>query len=480
MPPQHKQHQKSSSWWRACFCLNNPTTSNHPHPDSISNGPNAYSRFSHSNKSAASPSKKKKVYKKKAYSSRVDNSDIVVKRISLSDLNLPNISSRKSIERQFIRENFGAAPARTPSLTSSTPAPLIGVIGTAEYQDQGVPLMRDWTLNPGSITFEYEDSTSNDPGHDHDIQDDTAHINNTGDDDDTTDMDHCAAYTTMESDANANFSTENLKPKRPVVLGRGSYGAVYKGLLDGNVPVAIKLLGHGADAEAAFLKEADVLMRLNAHDNIVSLHGVVRRDDFFLLVMELMAGGDLYDALGTDRGVGALQWKRYGKGIALDFVRGVIAMHGMKITHRDLKSKNILLSSRVWEERMIHSEDDCCEDRRCEELMAKVADVGMAALSSRSGVSARSSSNKLAGTMAWSAPELILGEKCGTKSDIFSIGIVLWEIATGKVPHRGYIQLPEESERCPKGLIELISWCTQLSPTARPTAQQIYDTMLEI
>ena len=169
-----------------------------------------------------------------------------------------------------------------------------------------------------------------------------------------------------------------------------------------------------------------------------------------------MQGGDLRDALNGDK-EGLLHWHRAGKGIALGIVRGVAALHAQKVVHRDLKSKNVLLSA---------------------SLVAKVADVGIAAIHSQGYLS--SGAGHMVGTLAWSAPELLLNYRCSDKVDIYSLGIVLWEIATGLVPTRGFTEPPEPSERCPPELAALIKQCTQVKPSDRPTARQVFNTLLKI
>ncbi|KAG7670476.1 hypothetical protein KSW81_003039 [Nannochloris sp. 'desiccata'] len=179
--------------------------------------------------------------------------------------------------------------------------------------------------------------------------------------------------------------------------------------------------------------------------------------------MELMEGGDLRNALDNDKD-GVLQWQRVGKGIALDLARGLTALHSCKVIHRDLKSKNVLLSS-------------FSSGNNSNNITAKLGDVGVAANLTHSYLS---NSNKIVGTLAWSAPELLLGRRCDEKVDVYSLGVVLWELATGKMPRRGQIDTPEIAERCPQELADLIVHCTQEEPRARPSAKEVYERILKI
>ena len=247
---------------------------------------------------------------------------------------------------------------------------------------------------------------------------------------------------------------------RPVELGQGSFGAVYRGTLRGVQSAAIKVLNSsvGSEAEAAFQREAAILKHVNRDRNVVQLYGTSKMPDGkLLLVTELMEGGDLRRALNNPEVAERLAWHRRGKAVALDIARGLTALHAVNVVHRDLKSKNVLLTK---------------------SLTAKIADVGIAAIHSQGYLTA--SAGQVIGTLAWSAPELLLGERCTEKVDVYSLGIVLWELATGKMPKRGFTQSPPTSERCPIDLSCLISECTDADARERPSAKEVYERLLEI
>jgi hypothetical protein len=247
----------------------------------------------------------------------------------------------------------------------------------------------------------------------------------------------------------------------PIELGKGSYGTVYRGSIRQVQPAAIKVMNEnlGLEASAAFWREAAILKHASRDRNIVQFYGTsTLPDGKFLLITELMERGDLREALTSKKTKDELVWSRKGKNIALDIARGVTALHAINVIHRDLKSKNVLLT---------------------ENLTAKVADVGIAGVHSQGYLTA--GAGHAFGTLAWSAPELLLGERCSEKVDIYSLGVIIWEIATkGQVPKRGSVQPPSPSKDCPAQLSLLIEDCIKPEPAARPTAKQIYERLLEV
>lgn len=108
-----------------------------------------------------------------------------------------------------------------------------------------------------------------------------------------------------------------------------------------------------------------------------------------------LQGGDLRNALAAD-GENKVTWWNKGKEIACDVARGLAFLHSNKIIHRDLKSKNVLLTK---------------------DYEAKITDVGMAKLMS----DAYFTQDQNFGTFSWAAPEVLLGEKCSEKVDCYSV-----------------------------------------------------------
>ncbi len=243
----------------------------------------------------------------------------------------------------------------------------------------------------------------------------------------------------------------------PVELGRGGFGIVYKGMLNGVQPVAVKLLRHpGAEAREAFFREVAIMQHVSRDRNVVQFCGVSTVGDQIVIVSELMEGGDLRAALAGPRGA-ELAWAARGQALALDIARGLCFLHGASVVHRDLKSRNVLLSA-DWG-------------------TAKIADVGTAAITDAEGYLTQGA-GQMIGTLAWAAPELLLGDRVSPAADIYSFGILLWEIVTRETPKRGFTPAPEPGEACPAELAALIEACRAGDPKARPSAREAYERLL--
>ncbi|KAI7843216.1 hypothetical protein COHA_003196 [Chlorella ohadii] len=200
-------------------------------------------------------------------------------------------------------------------------------------------------------------------------------------------------------------------------LGAGGFGTVFKALLHGVQPVAVKVLGGSAAPGSKDMSDAEweheiAVLRACRHTHVIQFQGVCFQEGRMLLITEYLEGGNLTHNLRA----GKVTWWRRGKKIALDVARALVYLHSKRIIHLDLKSANVLLTR---------------------DGTAKLGDVGLSKIMAGDYVSG------VVGTLAWSAPELLLGEHCTTKADVFSMGILLWEICCNEVPVRGQLREPQ-------------------------------------
>ncbi|HQY22136.1 MAG TPA: protein kinase [Gammaproteobacteria bacterium] len=243
-------------------------------------------------------------------------------------------------------------------------------------------------------------------------------------------------------------------------LGQGSFGIVYQGSYQFG-SVAIKKLQIGnlsPEAHEEFRKEADMMAQLR-HPNIVHFYGYCSIPR--CLVMEYMPKGSLFSVL-QDK-TQALDWDVRIR-IAIDMVSGLAFLHSKSILHRDIKSLNILL-----------------DDQK-----AKLTDFGLSKVKNetKSLTKNHQKSKELVGTLPWIAPELFEREQYTYKSDIYSLGITFWELASRKIPYaedtpeaipvfvgRGKREaIPSD---CPEKLAHLIQQCWAGNPESRPSASDI-------
>ncbi|KAJ9546971.1 hypothetical protein OSB04_019514 [Centaurea solstitialis] len=204
-----------------------------------------------------------------------------------------------------------------------------------------------------------------------------------------------------------NFSPDNI-------LGRGGFGTVYKGELHDGTKIAVKRMESGVMSEKGldeFKSEIAVLTKVR-HRHLVALLGYCLDGNERLLVYEYMPQGTLSRFLFNwqEEGLKPLEWTKRLI-IALDVARGVEYLHGLaqqSFIHRDLKPSNILLG---------------------DDMRAKVADFGLVRLAPDGKVSLVT---RLAGTFGYLAPEYAVTGRVTTKIDVFSFGVILMELITGR------------------------------------------------
>jgi eukaryotic-like serine/threonine-protein kinase len=206
-----------------------------------------------------------------------------------------------------------------------------------------------------------------------------------------------------------------------VQLGRGGMGTVYRALdTKFSRPVAIKILSNDladADARRLFQREAQMVSSLN-HPHILTVHDIGEFDGRQYLVTEYVDGGTLKDWAQREK-PGWRQIVELLTGVA----DGLAAAHGAGILHRDIKPANILVAHNGY---------------------AKLADFGLAKLQepsdpdvTRTVTEERIRPGVLVGTISYMSPEQASGKPVDARSDIFSFGVVLYELLCGKRPFVG-------------------------------------------
>lgn len=197
-------------------------------------------------------------------------------------------------------------------------------------------------------------------------------------------------------------------------------------------------------------------MRKVRHKNVVQFIGACTKPPNLCILTEFMPGGSVYDFLHKQKGT--FKFPSLLK-VAIDISKGMNYLHQNNIIHRDLKAANLLMD---------------------ENEVVKVADFGVARVKAQSGVMTAET-----GTYRWMAPEVIEHRPYDHKADVFSFGVVLWELLTGKVPYDYLTPLQAAVGVVQKGLrptipknthprlAELLERCWQQDPTLRPDFTEI-------
>ncbi|XP_067265071.1 mitogen-activated protein kinase kinase kinase 13 isoform X2 [Chanodichthys erythropterus] len=230
-------------------------------------------------------------------------------------------------------------------------------------------------------------------------------------------------------------------------LGSGAQGAVFLGKFHSE-EVAIKKVREQKETDIKHLRKLK-------HPNIISFKGVCTQAPCYCIIMEYCAQGQLYEVLRAGRKITPRLLVDWASGIA----SGMNYLHLHKIIHRDLKSPNVLVTQNDG---------------------VKISDFGTS-----KELSDKSMKMSFAGTVAWMAPEVIRNEPVSEKVDIWSFGVVLWELLTGEIPYKDVdssaiiwgvgsnsLHLPVPST-CPDGFKILMKQTWQGKPRNRPSFRQI-------
>ncbi|XP_009405342.2 probable receptor-like protein kinase At1g49730 isoform X2 [Musa acuminata AAA Group] len=274
------------------------------------------------------------------------------------------------------------------------------------------------------------------------------------------------AYKEMKK-ATENFST---------VIGKGGFGTVYKAqFVDGPIAAVKRMDKVSKQGEEEFCREIELLARLH-HRHLVALKGFCAERNERFLVYEYMENGSLKDHLHSS-GRKRLSWRTRLQ-IAIDVANALEYLHfycDPPLCHRDIKSSNILLD---------------------EKFVAKVADFGLAHASRSDAISFEPVNTDIRGTPGYMDPEYVVTQELTEKSDIYSYGVLLLELVSGRRAIHENRNLVEWSQkflatdsRLPElvdpatgdsfdfeqlhMVVELIKWCTHKEGRARPSIKQV-------
>lgn len=250
-------------------------------------------------------------------------------------------------------------------------------------------------------------------------------------------------------------------------IGLGSYGEVYRADWNGTDVAVKKFLDQdlSGDALELFRCEVKIMLRLR-HPNVVLFMGAVTRPPNLSILTEFLPRGSLYRLL--HRPNVKLEEKRRMK-MALDVAKGMNYLHTSQTTivHRDLKSPNLLVD-RNW--------------------VVKVCDFGLSRLKHHTFLSSKST----AGTPEWMAPEVLRNEPSNEKCDIYSFGVILWELATMRMPWSGMnpmqvvgavgyqnkrLDIPQEIDPM---VSNIITDCWDSDPSQRPSFAQLLPQLKQL
>ncbi|XP_054706404.1 insulin-like peptide receptor [Uloborus diversus] len=262
-------------------------------------------------------------------------------------------------------------------------------------------------------------------------------------------------------------------------LGQGSFGMVYKGEYKtedrGNINCAVKTVNESASLRERieFLQEASVMKAFNCH-HVVKLLGVVSKGHPTLVIMELMGKGDLKAYLRSRRpeenienpDVHAPTLREILQN-AVEIADGMAYLAAKKFVHRDLAARNCMVS---------------------DDLTVKIGDFGMTRDIYETDYYRKGGKGLL--PVRWMAPECLKDGLFSSQSDIWSYGVVLWEMATlASQPYQGLsneqvlqfvmsggkMTMPEN---CPEKLYALMDLCWNKNPKARPTFVELIEMLL--
>ncbi|CAN6812400.1 unnamed protein product [Brassica oleracea] len=253
-------------------------------------------------------------------------------------------------------------------------------------------------------------------------------------------------------------------------FAHGLYSRLYHGKYEDKA-VAVKLITVpdddengclGARLEKQFTKEVTLLSRLS-HPNVIKFVGAYKDPPVYCVLTEYLPEGSLRSFLHKPENR-SLSLKKLIE-FVLDIARGMEYIHSRRVIHRDLKPENVLID---------------------EDFQLKIADFGIACEEEYCDMLADDP-----GTYRWMAPEMIKRKPHGRKADVYSFGLVLWEMVAGAIPYEDMNPIqaafavvhknirPAVPGDCPAAMKALIEQCWSVAPDKRPEFWQIVKVLEE-
>ncbi|KAM9801230.1 LOW QUALITY PROTEIN: fibroblast growth factor receptor 1b [Neosynchiropus ocellatus] len=270
-------------------------------------------------------------------------------------------------------------------------------------------------------------------------------------------------------------------------LGEGCFGRVVLGQvagLDQNIsrisPVAVKMLKAGASErdQLDLIAEMEMMKTIGRHQNIINLVGACTHDGPLYVLVEFASQGNLRDYLRARRPAGQEYWGGTGRldpaslelrdlvSAAFQVSRGMCYLASKKCIHRDLAARNVLVT---------------------DDFVMKIADFGLARDVHHIDYYKKTTNGRL--PVKWMAPEALFDRVYTPQSDVWSFGVLLWEVFTlggspyPGIPVEGLFKLLKEGHRmerpagCPPELYQLMRSCWTAAPAGRPTFQNLVEEL---
>ena len=261
----------------------------------------------------------------------------------------------------------------------------------------------------------------------------------------------------LSRQANEEWEIDRRQIRLVRRLGAGQFGEVWEGLWNNTTSVAVKTLKPGTMSPQEFLQEAALMKKLR-HQKLIQLYAVCTKEEPIYIVTELMKHGSLLEYL---RGEGRSLKLPQLIDMSAQVASGMAYLEEQNYIHRDLAARNILVG---------------------DHMICKVADFGLARVIDEDIYEAHTGAKF---PIKWTAPEAALYNRFTIKSDVWSFGIVIYEIITyGRFPYPGMtnaqvLEALQQGYRmprpmgCPDKLYDVMLDCWKEEPASRPTFETL-------